>query len=33
VSYLLSAFGDVLDERGADVDVEAGLSATSDRLG
>jgi alanine-glyoxylate transaminase/serine-glyoxylate transaminase/serine-pyruvate transaminase len=33
VSYLLSAFGDVLDEQGADVDVEAGLSATSDRLG
>jgi len=33
VSYLLSALGDVLDEQGAAVDVEAGLSATSDCLG
>ncbi|WP_135534327.1 pyridoxal-phosphate-dependent aminotransferase family protein [Halostella pelagica] len=33
VSYLLSALGDVLDEKGAAVDVEVGLSATSDRLG
>ena len=33
VSFLMSALGDVLDRKGADVDVDAGLSATSDRLG
>jgi alanine-glyoxylate transaminase/serine-glyoxylate transaminase/serine-pyruvate transaminase len=33
VSYLVSALGDALDEQGADVDVEAGLAATSRRLG
>ena len=33
VSYLLAAFGDALDEQGADVDVEAGLAATAEALG
>lgn len=33
VSYLVSALGDALREHGADVDVEAGLAATSDALG
>ncbi|WP_433624099.1 pyridoxal-phosphate-dependent aminotransferase family protein [Halomicrococcus sp. NG-SE-24] len=33
VSYLVSALGDALDDQGADVDVEAGLAATSRRLG
>ncbi|WP_266077989.1 pyridoxal-phosphate-dependent aminotransferase family protein [Haladaptatus caseinilyticus] len=33
VSYLVSAFGDALRKQGADVDVEAGLSATSEALG
>jgi alanine-glyoxylate transaminase/serine-glyoxylate transaminase/serine-pyruvate transaminase len=32
VSYFASAFGDTLAEAGADVDVEAGLAATSDAL-
>ncbi|MGA9400481.1 pyridoxal-phosphate-dependent aminotransferase family protein [Haladaptatus sp.] len=33
VSYLVSALGDALREHGADVDVEAGLAATSEALG
>ncbi|WP_435154674.1 pyridoxal-phosphate-dependent aminotransferase family protein [Haladaptatus sp. DFWS20] len=33
VSYLVSALGDALRKQGADVDVEAGLSATSGALG
>jgi len=33
VSFLLSAFGDALTSQGADVDVEAGLAATSTALG
>ncbi|SIR22747.1 alanine-glyoxylate transaminase / serine-glyoxylate transaminase / serine-pyruvate transaminase [Haladaptatus litoreus] len=33
VSYLVSALGDALEKQGADVDVEAGLSATSSALG
>ncbi|GAA0229433.1 pyridoxal-phosphate-dependent aminotransferase family protein [Haladaptatus pallidirubidus] len=33
VSYLVSALGDALEKQGADVDVEAGLSATSTALG
>ncbi|WP_227373557.1 pyridoxal-phosphate-dependent aminotransferase family protein [Haladaptatus halobius] len=33
VSYLVSALGDALRKQGADVDVEAGLSATSRALG
>ncbi|WP_458205443.1 pyridoxal-phosphate-dependent aminotransferase family protein [Haladaptatus sp. NG-SE-30] len=33
VSYLVSALGDALQKQGADVDVEAGLSATSEALG
>ena len=33
VSYLVSALGDALREHGADVNVEAGLAATSDALG
>jgi alanine-glyoxylate transaminase/serine-glyoxylate transaminase/serine-pyruvate transaminase len=33
VSYLVSALGDALREHGADVDVEAGLAATSESLG
>ncbi len=33
VSYLVSALGDALQKQGADVDVEAGLSATSQALG
>ncbi|WP_327052663.1 pyridoxal-phosphate-dependent aminotransferase family protein [Halomicrococcus gelatinilyticus] len=33
VSYLVSALGDALREFGADVDVEAGLAATSRKLG
>ncbi|MFC7251586.1 pyridoxal-phosphate-dependent aminotransferase family protein [Halomicroarcula sp. GCM10025324] len=32
VSYLLTALGDALAEHGADVDVDAGLAATSDAL-
>ncbi|QIO22026.1 alanine--glyoxylate aminotransferase family protein [Haloarcula sp. JP-L23] len=32
VSYLMTALGDALTEQGADVDVEAGLAATSDAL-
>ncbi|MEF8852245.1 MAG: alanine--glyoxylate aminotransferase family protein [Haloarculaceae archaeon] len=33
VSYLMTALGDALTEQGADVDVEAGLAATSAALG
>jgi alanine-glyoxylate transaminase/serine-glyoxylate transaminase/serine-pyruvate transaminase len=33
VSYLLTALGDALASQGADVDVEAGLAATSEALG
>jgi alanine-glyoxylate transaminase/serine-glyoxylate transaminase/serine-pyruvate transaminase len=33
ISYLLGALGDALDEQGADVDVEAGLAATAQKLG
>jgi alanine-glyoxylate transaminase/serine-glyoxylate transaminase/serine-pyruvate transaminase len=33
VSYLVSALGDALRKLGADVDVEAGLAATSRELG
>lgn len=33
VSYLMGALGDALDTHGADVDVEAGLAATSEKLG
>ncbi|WP_375137159.1 pyridoxal-phosphate-dependent aminotransferase family protein [Halostella litorea] len=33
VALLMSALGDVLERQGADVDVDAGLSATSERLG
>ncbi len=33
VSYLVSALGDALREHGGDVDVEAGLAATSESLG
>ncbi len=32
VSYLMTALGDALTEQSADVDVEAGLAATSDAL-
>ncbi|WP_303647475.1 pyridoxal-phosphate-dependent aminotransferase family protein [Haloarchaeobius amylolyticus] len=32
VSYLMSALGAVLDDMGADVDAEAGIAATADRL-
>jgi alanine-glyoxylate transaminase/serine-glyoxylate transaminase/serine-pyruvate transaminase len=32
VAFLVSALGDVLRDQGADVDVEAGLAATSERL-
>jgi alanine-glyoxylate transaminase/serine-glyoxylate transaminase/serine-pyruvate transaminase len=33
VSFLMGALGDALDEQGADVDVEAGLAATAQKLG
>ena len=33
VSYLMAALGDALDAQGADVDVQAGLAATAEKLG
>lgn len=33
VSYLMGALGDALDTQGADVDVQAGLAATAEKLG
>ena len=33
ISYLMTALGDALDKQGADVDVDAGLAATAEKLG